>query len=84
MKDPELDRKQLLACRTEEEWQWWIEKLLLEGELRPDHDCLFCLTYEKNCFACMNDILVNCISYYHNFSTRYFAGWDRLRRAGIV
>jgi hypothetical protein len=70
------DRERLLACRTEEEWQRWIETEMLHFDLGK---CLFCRAFADDCEKCEG----KCWQY-KLFSDRYFAGWDRLRRAGIV
>jgi hypothetical protein len=78
------DRDRLLACRTEEEWQWWIEGALL-GEI-DWHSCLFCKIFRNSSFEnpCNADHAVcNCL-YLNPKSLRLFAGWHRLHRAGIV
>ncbi len=78
----------MLAAYEPEEWQWWIEELMLTGKhLRIgkfwEPFCLFCkITGE--CKDCMGIIPPHCLSKYSTSSDRYFAGWDRLRRAGIL
>lgn len=81
---PVTDGERLRACREPEEWKWWIEGVML-GEFRDGNylnpaDCLFCCAHIW-CHQC-NEI--GCTNEYPANSDRYFAGWDRLRRAGIV
>lgn len=95
----ETDRARLLACRTEEEWQWWIEGEMLQDDSEYPYrndGCLFCTTIDGNypfvgcrdCISVSNPSLYPPCSVitgiYRSLSERNFAGWDRLKAAGIV
>lgn len=92
------DRDRLLACRTEEEWKWWIEGKMLGVHWEGRWYCLFCIAsvdkykynFNCNCNECQGKIIDKegrggfCNTKYKSKSDRYIAGWDRLCRAGIV
>lgn len=45
------DRERLLACYEPEEWQWWIEGLML-GEDNRYNQCLFCCAANEFLLTC--------------------------------
>lgn len=87
------DRERLLACRTEEEWKWWIEGVMLGQVWTNSYSCLFCQTFRDsriNCNDCQGKKVDKirrggfCTRKYKSNYDQYVAAWDRLRRAGIV
>lgn len=84
---PEQDRERLLAVATEEEWQEWLCSKMIESHYRIEKPCLFCLAAKSSkrydCYCC-SDICCCDIAKYSCHSDRYFGGYARLQRAGIV
>jgi hypothetical protein len=91
---PRYENDPLLTCYEPEEWQWWVEELMLTGKpINAISSCLFCRAFNNTKILCtcytylayrdLGGGLV-CDDMYKTRTEKILAGWGWLKRAGVL